>query len=74
MTAYQLYFLDDDDRNSGRQDHACANDLAAIRMGRSLCFDHHIDIWNGGRRVARIPKGDIALAPRPAHVGATAWR
>ena len=71
MIAYQLYFLDDDDRDAGRQDHVCADDPAAIRMGRTLCFEHHIDIWNGGRRVARIPKGNIALAPKPASVRVT---
>jgi hypothetical protein len=63
MTAYQLYFLDDDDRDVARQDHVCADDRAAIRMGRSLCFEHHIDIWNGARRVARIPRGNLALPP-----------
>lgn len=73
MTAYQLYFLNDDDRDVARQDHVCADDPAAIRMGRSLCFEHNIDIWNGARRVARIPQGNFALL-RDAPARATAWR
>jgi len=73
MTAYQLYFLNEDDRDVARQDHVCADDPAAIRMGRSLCFEHHIDIWAGARRVARIPRGNLAFLPgAPART--TAWR
>lgn len=61
MPNYQLYLLSDDDRDVGRQDHSCADDRAAILIGRSLCFDQNIDIWHEARRVARVQKGDFAI-------------
>jgi len=61
---YQLYFLDDDDRDIARQEHRCADDRAAVRRGRSLCMEHNIDIWDNARRVARIHKEQFRAAPR----------
>ena len=61
MTLYQLYFLNDSDRDTARQDHRCANDGEARRIGRTLCFDGNIDIWCDGRRVARISQDQFAL-------------
>jgi hypothetical protein len=60
MALYQLYFLNDSDRDVERQDHRCADDDAALQIGRSLCFDRNIDVWSGGRRVARIGKDKFA--------------
>jgi hypothetical protein len=64
MTKYQLYFLGDGDRDVAREDHRCADDRAAILIGRSLCLDHNIDIWQDTRRVARVSRGDFGLALR----------
>ena len=61
MALYQLYFLNDLDRDVGRQELRCANDSEALRMTRSLCFDRNIDIWCDGRRVARVSRDQFAL-------------
>lgn len=61
MPYYQLYLLSDDDRDVARQDHSCADDHAAVQIGRSLCFDQNIDIWHEARRVARVQKSDFAI-------------
>jgi hypothetical protein len=65
MSEYQLYLLSDDDRDLAREVHTCIDDHAAILVGRSLCFDHNIDIWHEARRVARIEKGDFSIGFRP---------
>jgi hypothetical protein len=61
MALYQLYFLNDSDRDVGQQELRCASDSEALRMTRSLCFDRNIDIWCGGRRVARVSRDQFAL-------------
>jgi hypothetical protein len=65
MTHYQFYFLNDCDRDVARQDYSCADDRAAIFIGRSLCFDHNIDIWHEARRVSRVQKSDFGLGFQP---------
>jgi len=69
MTQYQLYFLSDEDRDVAREDHFCSDDRAAIVMGRSLCRDYNIDIWQDARRVARVSVADFGLDLRvpPMH-------
>jgi hypothetical protein len=62
MINYQLYFLSDDDRDVNHQDHCCADDHAAVLIGRSLCFENNIDIWQGTRRVGRVSRADFRLA------------
>ncbi|MBN9545456.1 MAG: hypothetical protein J0I19_08280 [Alphaproteobacteria bacterium] len=71
MTQYQLYFLSDEDRDIARHDYCCSDDRAAIVMGRTLCQDNSIDIWQNGRRVARVSVGDFGLRLRmpPTHAG-----
>jgi hypothetical protein len=66
MALYQLYFLNEMDRDVGRQELRCANDGEVLRMSRSLCFDRNIDIWCDGRRVARVSRDQFAL--QSAHV------
>ncbi|HVO95388.1 MAG TPA: hypothetical protein VMT22_21205 [Terriglobales bacterium] len=61
MTQYQLYFLSDEDRDIAREDHCCSDDRAAIVMGRTLCRDYNIDIWQDARRVARVSVCDFGL-------------
>jgi hypothetical protein len=61
MALYQLYFLNDSDRDVGRQELRCASDKEALRVTRSLCFDRNIDVWNDGRRVARVSRDQFAL-------------
>lgn len=62
MALYQLYFLNDADRDVDCQERECANDREAMKIGRSLCFDSNIDVWNDGRRVARIGQDSFALS------------
>ena len=67
MTQYQLYFLSDEDRDIAREDHCFSDDRAAIVMGRTLCRDYNIDIWQDARRVARVSICDFGLdLRRPA--------
>jgi hypothetical protein len=61
MALYQLYFLNEQDRDVGRQELRCASDGEVLRMSRSLCFDRNIDIWCDGRRVARVSRDQFAL-------------
>jgi hypothetical protein len=61
MALYQLYFLNDQDRDVSHQEMNCASDGEALRVTRALCFDRNIDIWCDGRRVARVSRDQFAL-------------
>ena len=61
MAQYQLYFLSDEDRDVEQQVFSCLDDHSAILVARSLCRDYNIDVWEDGRRVARVNKRDFGL-------------
>ena len=69
MALYQLYFLNDQDRDVSHQEMSCASDGESIRATRALCFDRNIDIWCDGRRVARVNRDQFAL--QSLHVNRT---
>lgn len=61
MREYQFYFLTDQDRDVERQDHCCMNDREAVQLGRKLCRHYNIDIWQDGRRIARVSKHEFGF-------------
>ena len=60
---YELRFLDRLDFVVVVRAHAAADDLAALAEAQRQCATHTIEVWDGDRKVARVKKGNIALAP-----------
>ena len=63
MHPYTLRFLDRIEFPVLRQRFVAADDSAAISHALTLCKTHLIELLQGERVIARIPKGSLGLGP-----------
>ncbi len=59
MPTYRLYFLDTDAHISRPPEaFECADDQEAVQKARQLIDGKDLELWDGPRRVAFIPRPD----------------
>ena len=63
MKRSELRFLDRLDVVILMRAYCCADDLAALKEAEKQSITHTVEIWDGSRKVARVKKGNITLAP-----------
>lgn len=63
MTSYKFRCMDDDGRVFHAFSLSCSGDDEALTEGRSICEHNAVEIWDGDRLVARLPRSH---APRDA--------
>ncbi len=61
MTHYKFYFLQDDGHIFRAEDHEFPDDLSALRAAEERSDDNEIEVWQMGRMVVRVKKGNEAL-------------
>ena len=62
MKQFELLFLDSLNRRLFMQYFIGGDDLAALAEAERLSSAHTVELWEGIRRVARVKKGNVALA------------
>jgi hypothetical protein len=62
MKHFELRFLDRLDVVVLMRAFIGSDDLAALSEAESLSATHTIEVWDGTRKVARVKKGNLALA------------
>jgi len=58
---YKLYSLDRNGRVFSVEDCEARDDLSALDAGRARCADNDVEVWQEGRRVGRLKKGNGGL-------------
>ena len=59
---YKLYCLDRSGHIVSARDVAARDDLAALQEAEKNCEKHAVEVWQGGRRVARVKISNAPLA------------
>jgi hypothetical protein len=59
---FELRFLNRLDDVVAVRVYVAAEDLRALAEAERLCADHKIEVWESGRTIARVKKGDSQLA------------
>ena len=62
MKYFELRFLDRLNVVVLTRAYRARDDLAALSEAENLSATHTIEVWDGGRKVARVKKGNVALA------------
>jgi len=62
MKHFEFRFLDKLDVVILMRDYTAGDDLAALSEAEKLSLTHTIEVWEGARKVARVQKGNRALA------------
>ncbi len=60
---YKLYRLDNSGHIVSGRDIVVRDDLAALQEAEKDCERFAVEVWQGGRRVARVKIGDAPLGP-----------
>jgi hypothetical protein len=58
---YRFFFVGHDGHISGRVDHDCDDDLAALEHAKTLATNSLVEVWDAARFVARVKPGDRPL-------------
>ena len=62
MIHFELRFHDNSNALIFMRAYIGADDLAALAEAERLSETHVVEVWEGTRKVARVKKGNIALA------------
>jgi hypothetical protein len=63
MKKFELRFLDKLEVVVLVRTFLASDDLKALVEAQRQCLTHTIEVWEGGRRVARVKKGNIPAIP-----------
>jgi hypothetical protein len=55
MSEYRAYYVGTDGQFKGSRELDCDNDSTAIASAKKLLDGHDIEIWNGLRKIVRLP-------------------
>jgi hypothetical protein len=55
MSEYRAYYVGADGQFTGSRELDCENDSTAIASAKKLLDGHDIEIWNGLRKIIRLP-------------------
>ena len=61
MAQYKLYFIQDDGHIFRAEDHVFEDDLSALKTAEERASEHEIEVWQQGRMVLRVKKGNEPL-------------
>ena len=56
---FQLHYLDRDGAVILKRSHAARHDRDALTEAERVSRTHTVEVWEGGRKVARIKKGQV---------------
>jgi hypothetical protein len=59
MIDYRAYLIDSDGHIEGFEPLVCADDEGAIEQAQRLARERDVELWSGGRLVARLKKTSL---------------
>jgi hypothetical protein len=63
MGHYRFDFIDVTGEVAQSQYHSCADDLDALDKAEALCARNAVEVWDGGRRVLHVKRGNQMATP-----------
>ena len=63
MGHYRFDLIDKAGEIAQSQFYSCTDDLDALDRAEALCVGNAVDVWDGGRRVLHVKRGNQMATP-----------